>query len=321
MTNAAILLAYREPQEPLRFYSPDEQSNAIFCFADFRKETILRIAMNEGPRPAEHHFHYSRPQEIPSQFNQTELLERTIESLKKGAGAKVVISRFHQVETNLDPLTILDRLDKEYPQATVYCFSHPEAGTWIGASPERLFSCRNGQVRIDSLAGTRQWNHRDSFGDKEFEEQGIVTKDIITKLSKVASLEGIKIGPRNLKRAGNLAHLHNEISAKMKAEDGISQLLASIPPTPAVGGKPEAWALAYIAEKELYDRRFYTGYFGWEWPQKQEASFWVNLRCAEWIDGPNLAVYVGGGITAESVAVDEWLETEHKAQTILKVLD
>jgi isochorismate synthase len=34
----------------------------------------------------------------------------------------------------------------------------------------------------------------------------------------------------------------------------------------------------------------------------------------------NLALFVGGGITADSVPEDEWLETEMKAETLLSIL-
>ena len=32
-------------------------------------------------------------------------------------------------------------------------------------------------------------------------------------------------------------------------------------------------------------------------------------------------IYVGGGLTSQSVAEDEWQETEFKSQTLLKVIE
>lgn len=321
MREASILLAYREPEKPLRFYYPDAHSTEIFHFADFNKEAILKLAMAEGPRPSSFTFHATAAQDLPTQEAQEALLSGAIKALKKSEGAKVVLSRFVEKSTALTPLDILDRLDALYPKATVYCFSHPDAGTWFGATPERLFSLSHGRIKIDSLAGTRPWEARDSFTSKEKEEQAIVTEAITTKLEAIVSLNQIEVGPQNIKKAGDLAHLHNEISASLMDPLAISALLDSLPPTPAVGGKPQSWALNFIRDHELYNRRYYTGYLGWACAEREEASFWVNLRCAEWLKGNKLAVYVGGGITAESDVKSEWLETEHKAQTILKALD
>ena len=45
----------------------------------------------------------------------------------------------------------------------------------------------------------------------------------------------------------------------------------------------------------------------------------MNLRCVE-IDGAHANIYVGGGITHDSVPEKEWLETCHKTNTIKSVL-
>lgn len=321
MKDDSIFLAYREPQKSLRYFHSDSESSEIFHFADFEKKAILKIPMKEGLRPSQINFQASSAQEMPRKEAQEALLSATIADLKLKQGAKVVLSRFLEKETRLSPLEVLDQLDTLYPQATVYCFSHPAAGTWLGATPERLFSVQGHKLIIDSLAGTRQWEARDTFSAKEKEEQAIVTNDILEKLKGLQGIEELRLGSQQIKKAGDLAHLHNEITAKLSNAHAIQQLLALLPPTPAVGGKPNNWAVNYILENELYQRRYYTGYLGWEKAGGKEASFWVNLRCAEWLEGNKLAVYVGGGITADSIVSDEWLETEHKANTILKALE
>ena len=45
----------------------------------------------------------------------------------------------------------------------------------------------------------------------------------------------------------------------------------------------------------------------------------MNLRCVEIIDG-KAVIYVGGGITKDSNAAKEWLETCNKSQTIKSVI-
>ena len=52
---------------------------------------------------------------------------------------------------------------------------------------------------------------------------------------------------------------------------------------------------------------------------KTTSHLFVNLRCMQ-IKGQNALIYVGGGVTKDSNAKDEWEETVNKAQTMLCVL-
>jgi isochorismate synthase len=90
-------------------------------------------------------------------------------------------------------------------------------------------------------------------------------------------------------------------------------------PTPAVCGVPLQKAKEVIAELEPHKRSYYTGYLGIVSPNK-ELNLFVNLRCLQVL--PNrLALYLGGGITANSNAEKEWAETNFKAETLLSELE
>ena len=67
---------------------------------------------------------------------------------------------------------------------------------------------------------------------------------------------------------------------------------------------------------ENYNRSFYTGFMGLF--EKNSCDIYVNIRCAKIIDD-NLTIYVGGGITKDSNASDEWNEILNKSQTMLGV--
>ena len=51
----------------------------------------------------------------------------------------------------------------------------------------------------------------------------------------------------------------------------------------------------------------------------EEIDLFVNLRCMKITPG-YLSLYVGGGITLDSDASDEWDETRLKAESLLKVM-
>ena len=174
-----------------------------------------------------------------------------------------------------------------------------------------------------ALAGTLKYqgDEMPAWSGKELQEQGFVT-DYIRNILKSKSVVHQVSEPKSV-RAGRLWHLRSTISGKtgnMTAEE----LLEALHPTPAVAGQPLRDALEFIAANEGYDRSFYTGYLGViSSDNSDEAalslSFYVNLRCMNIKDGL-ASVYVGAGITAESVPEHEWQETCDKAGTMLRVL-
>ena len=74
----------------------------------------------------------------------------------------------------------------------------------------------------------------------------------------------------------------------------------------------------FIENAEKHSREFYTGFLG---PVGIEdlIQLFVNLRCMK-VGSKGLILFIGGGITHDSVAEEEWEETEIKADTLLSVL-
>ena len=52
---------------------------------------------------------------------------------------------------------------------------------------------------------------------------------------------------------------------------------------------------------------------------RKHSNFYVNLRCMQLKDEKAM-IYVGGGITKDSVPQNEWEETVNKTKTIVNVL-
>ena len=76
-------------------------------------------------------------------------------------------------------------------------------------------------------------------------------------------------------------------------------------------------AIAKKQSKELYDRQYYTGYCGWVSNNGQ--TLFVNLRCMQ-ITNNEVYLYVGGGITKDSVPEKEYEETQNKAMTMMTII-
>lgn len=301
-----------------RFYAYDRASERRFRFVDFNQEQEIVLPMRELKNVADPHFSFSS--HLPAEATADQylaLLRETIAEIRAQDLGKIVLSRVKLLDKQVEPMRLFHLLEEAYPEATVYLFSHPDAGTWLGATPETLLEKTGGTLKTMSLAGTIKANGAESFSAKEEREQQMVTDFIFDRFSETEALSEISIAGRKERQTGKLLHLETPIQAKAGDQFELAALLNVLHPTPAVSGLPRETALQWLAANEPYQRSFYAGYFGFE--TTEEAHFWVNLRCVQLFED-KVALYAGGGITAESEAEREWQETEAKMCTIADVL-
>jgi isochorismate synthase len=243
-------------------------------------------------------------------------LEQLLMELSQNKVEKVVFSRIskEQIADANDLELILNRLAKKYgDKALIYAISSPELGTWVGATPEILLAGSNGVYSTMSLAGTKR-DADTEWTSKEEREQQMVTDFIVQKLKDQQIKEFYVEGPHTF-YTGAVYHLKSIIRFRA-LEHQLTELVTALNPTPAVCGLPRSIALSMIHAYESHERSLYTGMIG-----KMDAAsvqLFVNLRCMQLIEGEMnaAAVYVGGGITAESNPEAEWEETVNKATTL-----
>jgi isochorismate synthase len=269
-----------------------------------------------------------------------QLVTKGIDAIKQGELSKVVLSR--KVEKDIEstnPLIIFRRLFNTYKNAMVYCWYHPKVGLWLGATPELLFKVEGKQLTTISLAGTQPYVETEdvSWTNKEYEEQQIVTDYIVQQIEP--HTKDIKVSDVETVRAGNLLHLKTYIHSQIKSDSNLKSVIEALHPTPAVCGFPKKASKQFILANENYKREYYTGFLG-ELNLKtsktrntnrrnvennayavvrKHSNFYVNLRCMQLKD-KKAVIYVGGGITKDSVPQNEWEETVNKTKTIVNVL-
>jgi isochorismate synthase len=81
---------------------------------------------------------------------------------------------------------------------------------------------------------------------------------------------------------------------------------------------PADSARNYLLFHEAHQRSLYGGFLG-PVDAQGHSQLYVNLRSMELHKG-SASLYLGGGIVAGSVPAAEWQETEHKAATLLRIL-
>lgn len=229
---------------------------------------------------------------------------------------KAILSRIIRTNKLLNFNELLMRLPVLNTKTYRYLFFHPSCGLWLGATPELLLQSTGNKVITVSLAGTKPLNSIQKWGEKELEEQAYVTDYIAQTLGELQYENIVLDGPKT-SPAPPVEHLKTDLSALHKSPEMYRKLLQQLHPTPAVCGVPKQEAKQLIDQTEQHQRLYYTGFLGWTTTQSSE--FYVNLRCGTF-QSDSWHLYVGGGITQQSVLQDEWNETELKAQTLLAVL-
>lgn len=247
-----------------------------------------------------------------------ELVGKGLHFIQNSKAKKIVLSREEVIEfSHFNMVNTYKKMLKNYPNAFVYCWFHPEIGLWMGATPERLINLKQQAFKTMALAGTQPFlgTTQVEWKEKEKQEQQFVTDYIVEKIKDKIDIQ--KISEPYTVKAGNLLHLRTDIFGELHNSDLLEDLINTLHPTPAVCGLPKDNALQFILQNENYKRTYYSGYLG-ELNMKDATQLFVNLRCMQLFKN-EAKIFVGGGITLNSIPENEYEETVSKSMVMKSV--
>lgn len=236
--------------------------------------------------------------------------------LSSGELEKVILSRIKKIPFNTEEiLNYLFYLKASNKNAFTYLVTSPQTGTWVGATPEKLIQGTAKGFQTMALAGTQPHNRLTPpiWSDKEIYEHEIVANEIEDVMKKKAF--DFSRGERQNHKSGSVVHLKTEFTF---ATPNVNDFISALHPSSAIAGKPKDVALSCIKGSETHKRELYTGYLGFN--REEESHYFVNLRCMQ-VHKDTASLYLGGGITKESILEEEWAETEDKAKSLLSPLE
>jgi isochorismate synthase len=246
-------------------------------------------------------------------------------AIDAGRQAKLVLTRGVRLtaERTLRAAPTLAALADQNPDCTVWAVAH-SGKVFLGASPERLLTLREGRVEVDALAGTAWTTGADGepaslslADDKNRREHELVVGSVHEALAPLCETLSVP-EEAEIMHLHQLSHLRRRIVGQVRPGMGPFDLIARLHPTPAVGGVPTASALQWLGAHN--DRRgaWYTGGIGWI-DAEGDADFVVALRCGL-LDGKEATLYAGAGFVAGSDPPQELAETEAKLAPMLSAL-
>ena len=227
------------------------------------------------------------------------------------------------------PWTAYQALRRACPTPFAGYQALPNGGAIISLSPERFLRVSQGQVETRPIKGTRP-RHADPQQDQAQADALLSsTKDRAENLMIVDLLRNdlgrsCKIGSVRvpelfaLESYPNVHHLVSAVTGELAADKDALDLIAGSFPGGSITGAPKRRAMEIIEELERGERGLYTGCIGY-FSLNGNADFNIAIRTIV-KQGEQLSIGVGGGITWESEAAEEYQETLDKAKALLQVI-
>jgi para-aminobenzoate synthetase component 1 len=263
-------------------------------------------------------------------------IERIKEYLRAGDAYQVNLSRRLRAQLSPgDPLWLAATLRARTPAPHAIWMgarSTPEGALdrfIVGNSPERFLRVEaDGRLETRPIKGTRP-RHAGAAADraarsalrasaKDQAEHVMIVDLERNDLGRVAVTGSVVC--EDLLRVVELPTVHHLVStirAQSRPGVGLEELLRATFPGGSITGAPKRRAMEIIDELEPDRRGIYTGATGWLGAEG-ELDLAVAIRTAT-IDRGCLSLSVGGGIVSDSVADEEWAETETKARAFLEL--
>jgi len=288
-------------------------------------DTLAGLSMWDAPPPPDPGSH--TVESVPSTAEWQSEVTEAVGAIRGGSFEKVVLARSVRVDSQraADPFDLVYHLAVANPAGYIYAVAVGDAA-FVGASPELLLAQTGTEIRINPLAGSARRGKGDDdatvgnqllSSGKNLAEHAIVVDDLVDRLGPLSSRLDYSEKP-SLRRMATVQHLSTDISATLLPGVTPCEVLASIHPTPAVGGMPRAEALAFIDKAERLDRGWYSGGVGWI-DSGGGATIALALRCAL-VRGKTSHLFAGNGIVAASDPGAELKETRLKFQPMLDLL-
>ncbi|WP_405824078.1 anthranilate synthase family protein [Streptomyces sp. NBC_00838] len=263
-----------------------------------------------------------------------EVVRRVVaEEIGTGEGANFVIKRTLLADLGGEPahtaLAVFRRLVALEPSAYWTFVVHVNGRTFVGATPERHISVREGHAVMNPISGTYRYppggptiDGLTAFlGDrKETDELYMVLDEELKTMSRICEDGGRLTGPA-LKEMARLAHTEYFIEGHTRRD--VREILRETLFAPTVMGGPVESAARVIARHEPQGRGYYSGVAALisdEPSGSRSLDSAILIRTADIAPDGRLALAVGATLVRHSSPEAEAAETRTKAAGLLDAL-
>ncbi len=263
----------------------------------------------------------------PAEFEKMVL--RTKEYIQAGDIIQGVMSQRWHTSLRTNPFEIYRALRVINPSP--YMFYLRLGGLeLVGASPEILVRCEDGEIVVRPIAGTRprgktpqedQEFEQDLLSDhKELAEHVMLVDLGRNDIGRVAETGSVKV-ERFLKieRYSHVMHIVSQVTGTLHPDLSAYDVMKACFPAGTVSGAPKIRAMQIIEELEPTQRGAYAGAVGY-FSFSGNMDTCINIRTVV-VKGQKAYIQAGAGIVADSDPTKEYEETCNKAGAMMRGIE
>lgn len=324
--------AHRKEESPLLMefgiytdgilYDNKEKKSFYFYYDKNRLDKI------SAPDPKFEKFEMSEISENLDKQRFSKMVESAKKYIYDGDIFQVVLSRRFNFDAKGDLLRVYKALRQINPSPYMY---HVKMGEKIiiGSSPEMLLRVTGNVVETFPIAGTRTITddetknenmRQDMLNDeKELAEHTMLVDLGRNDIGRVCRYGSVHVKElMAIKRFSHVQHMVTHVVGTLDKKFDVFDAIKAVFPAGTVSGAPKIRAMEIIDELEPEFRGPYAGAVGY-FSFNGCCDFAIAIRTI-FFDGIKGFVQTGAGIVSDSIAENEWMETQHKANAMLTAL-
>lgn len=250
------------------------------------------------------------------------------ELIAAGDVYQVNLSQRFEADFNGDAFCLFQELFSVNP-ASFYAFVNAGDHVIVSTSPERFVSRRGLEIETMPIKGTRP-RMADPEEDEKMRRELLASPKDDAELSmivdlmrndfgRVAEPGSVKVKDhKKIESYRNVHHLFSTVAAELDESSGSVDFLEAVFPAGSITGCPKIRSMEIIDELEPVRRHIYTGSTGYiGFNDRLDLS--VAIRTCV-IKNEKIYFSAGGGVVFDSDPESEYMETLHKASSIMKTL-
>lgn len=303
-----------------------EKTAYYYFLGEDRFDEIARLGTKSGNSET---LSFSQPKVNITKEYFEHAVEKAKEYVRQGDIFQVVLSKRYDFRVQGDLIAFYRSLRAINPSPYMYFFKSGDRQL-VGSSPEMLVRVENRTVETFPIAGTRPVadnpaeNKRlaqDLLSDPKERAEHVMLVDLARNdVGKIAAYGSVRVPEfMQVHKYSHVQHIVSRVVGNLREGCQSYDALKAVFPAGTVSGAPKPRAMEIIEELELARRGPYAGAVGY-FSYNGNADFAITIRTL-FADKEKAHIQAGAGIVADSVPEREWLETESKAEALMKALE
>ncbi len=269
---------------------------------------------------------------VRSNFEKNDYLDAVLkakEYIAAGDIFQVVLSQRFEVDLPASPFEIYRALRIVNPSPYMYFLKMPDTAI-VGSSPEMLVRVRNREVEYRPIAGTLprgsseaedEANAEKLRADEKERAEHIMLVDLgRNDLGRVSRYGTVRVEDLMfLERYSHVMHLVSSLKGELRGGVDRWDTLMACFPAGTVSGAPKVRAMEIIDELEPTKRGVYAGAVMYvDFSNNLDSCIAIRTLV---VRGNKGYIQAGGGIVADSIPENEYVETVNKSRALIRAVN